>query len=252
MTENYNIQLEEFEGPLDLLLFLIRKNEVNIYDIPIKKITEQYISYLQYATSVNLENITDFYVMAATLLYIKSKMLLPVEVDFSDELEDPREELVAKLIDYQKFKKLSVLMTEQEKTTEWVIERKKEQRMLPFSPDEDMWQEVEVWELLKSFSQVMGNLTQETIVNLYEEVSVNEKITLIQELLEERGEFSFTDILINPESIMEIVCAFLAILESVKLSLIAVYQNRLFGDILIRSINYKDKKNDSEQGAVDS
>ena len=252
MVENYNIQLEEFEGPLDLLLFLIKKNEVNIYDIPIKKITEQYITYLQYATSVNLENITDFYVMAATLLYIKSKMLLPVEVDFSDELEDPREELVAKLIDYQKFKKLSVLMTEQEKTTEWVIERKKDQRMLPFSHDEEMWQEVEVWELLKSFSQVMGNLTQATIVNLYEEVSVNEKITLIQELLEERGEFSFSDILINPESIMEIVCAFLAILESVKLSLIAVYQNRLFGDILIRSINYKEEKNDSEQGAVDS
>ena len=252
MAENYNIQLEEFEGPLDLLLFLIKKNEVNIYDIPITKITEQYLSYLQYSTSVNLENITEFYVLATTLLYIKSKMLLPVEVDFSEELEDPREELVAKLIDYQKFKKLSQLMTEQEKSTEWVIERKKDQRMLPFSHEEDMWQEVEVWELLQSFSKVMGNLTQETIVNLYEEVSVNEKITLIQELLEERGEFSFTDILINPESIMEIVCAFLAILESVKLSLIAVYQNRLFGDILIRSINYKDKKNDSDQGAVDS
>ncbi len=252
MSDQYSIQLEEFEGPLDLLLFLIKKNEVNIYDIPITKITEQYLSYLKYATTVNLENITEFYVMATTLLYIKSKMLLPVEVDFSDELDDPREELVAKLIDYQKFKKLSQLMTEQEKTTEWVIERKKDQRMLPFSHDEDMWQEVEVWELLKSFSNVMGNLTQETIVNLYEEVSVNEKITLIQELLEEKGEFSFTDILINPESIMEIVCAFLAILESVKLNLIAVYQNRLFGDILIRSIHYKEKNHDSEQGAGDS
>ena len=246
MSEIYNIQLEQFEGPMDLLLFLIKKNEVNIYDIPITKITEQYLSYLKYATSVDLENITEFYVLASTLLYIKSRMLLPVEIDFSEEIEDPREELIAKLIDYQKFKKLSELMSEQEKSTEWVIERKKNQRMLPFSHDEDMWQEVEVWELLQSFSKIMGNLAQETIVNLYEEVSVNEKITLIQELLEEKGEFSFTDILINPESIMEIVCAFLAILESVKMSLIMVYQNRLFGDILIKSTPNKDMNSDSE------
>ncbi len=254
MSDTYNFQLEQFEGPLDLLLFLIKKNEVNIYDIPITKITEQYLSFLQYSTSVNLENITEFYVLASTLLYIKSRMLLPVEVDFSDEIEDPREELVAKLIDYQKFKKLSELMSEQEKSTEWVIERKKDQRMLPFSHDEDMWQEVEVWELLQSFSKIMGNLTQETIVNLYEEVSVNEKITLIQELLDEKGEFAFTDILINPESIMEIVCAFLAILESVKMKMILVYQNRLFGDILIRALNFKEELNnhDPEQGTVDN
>jgi segregation and condensation protein A len=251
MSDSYNFQLEQFEGPLDLLLFLIKKNEVNIYDIPITKITEQYLEYLKYATSVNLEKITEFYVLAATLLYIKSRMLLPVEVDFSDEIEDPREELVAKLIDYQKFKKLSELMSEQEKSSEWVIERKKDQRLLPFSHEEDMWQEVEVWELLQSFSKIMGNLTQETIVNLYEEVSVNEKITLIQELLDEKGEFAFTDILINPESIMEIVCAFLAILESVKMKMILVYQNKLFGDILIRSTNYKEDKNGSEQGAID-
>jgi segregation and condensation protein A len=254
MSEPYKFQLEEFEGPLDLLLFLIRKNEVNIYDIPITKITEQYLAYLKYATAVNLENITEFYLLASTLLYIKSRMLLPVEVDFSDEIEDPREELVAKLIDYQKFKKLTELMSEQEKVSEWVIERKKNQRMLPFSHDEEMWQEVEVWELLQSFSNIMGNLTRETIVNLYEEVSVNEKITLIRELLEEKGEFSFTDILINPESIMEIVCAFLAILESVKMRIILVYQNRLFGDILIKSSNYEeeDKNYDPQQGTIDN
>jgi len=254
MSDNYTFQLDQFEGPLDLLLFLIRKNEVNIYDIPITTITEQYLDFIKYATSVDLENITEFYLLASTLLYIKSRMLLPVEVDFSDEIEDPREELVAKLIDYQKFKKLTELMSEKEKTTEWVIERKKNQRMLPFSPEEDMWQEVEAWELLQSFSKIMGNLTSETIVNLYEEVSVNEKITLIQELLEEKGEFPFTDILINPESIMEVVCAFLAILESVKMKLIMVYQNRLFGDILIRRMKEKEENNshDPEQGTINN
>lgn len=254
MSEHVTFQLEEFEGPLDLLLFLIKKNEVNIYDIPIASITEQYLSFLKYATGINLENITEFYLLAATLLYIKSRMLLPVEVDFSDDLEDPREELVAKLIDYQKYKKLSELMTEQEKSTEWVIERKKKQRMLPFENEDDLWEEVDVWELLQSFSTVMGSLTQEAIVNLYEEVTVNEKITLIQELLDEKGEFSFTDILINPESIMEIVCAFLAILESVKMKLILVFQNRLFGDIMLKSRKFLEESDTDEThtGTIDN
>jgi segregation and condensation protein A len=254
MSENVTFQLEQFEGPLDLLLFLIRKNEVNIYDIPIASITEQYLSYMKYATAVNLENVTEFYLLAATLLYIKSRMLLPVEIDFSDEIEDPREELVAKLIDYQKYKKLSELMTEQEKSTEWVIERKKKQRMLPFEDEKDLWEEVDVWELLQSFADVMGSLTQEAIVNLYEEVTVNEKITLIQELLEEKGEFGFTDILINPESIMEIVCAFLAVLESVKMRLIMVFQNRLFGDIMIKARKPEEVggRNESQSGTIDN
>ncbi|QEN07574.1 segregation/condensation protein A [Oceanispirochaeta crateris] len=254
MSENVTFQLEQFEGPLDLLLFLIRKNEVNIYDIPIASITEQYLSYMKYATAVNLENVTEFYLLAATLLYIKSRMLLPVEIDFSDEIEDPREELVAKLIDYQKYKKLSELMTEQEKSTEWVIERKKKQRMLPFEDEKDLWEEVDVWELLQSFADVMGSLTQEAIVNLYEEVTVNEKITLIQELLEEKGEFGFTDILINPESIMEIVCAFLAVLESVKMRLIMVFQNRLFGDIMIKARKPEEVggRNESQSGKIDN
>jgi len=253
-NDHMNFQLDQFEGPLDLLLFLIKKNEVNIYDIPISSITEQYLAFLKFATAVNLENITEFYLLAATLLYIKSRMLLPVEVDFSDEIDDPREELVAKLIDYQKYKKLSELMTEQEKSTEWVIERKKNQRMLPFENEDDLWEEVDVWELLQSFANVMGSLTQEAIVNLYEEVTVNEKITLIQELLEEKGEFVFTDILINPESIMEIVCAFLAILESVKMRLIMVFQNRLFGDIMVRARKQEEESinHEPQTGTIDN
>ena len=92
--DKHSYTLDHFEGPLDLLLYLIRKNEVNIYDIPVSDITEQYIQYLRYATVIDLEDISDFYLMAATLLYIKSRMLLPVEVDLEEELEDPRRELV--------------------------------------------------------------------------------------------------------------------------------------------------------------
>lgn len=226
-------KLDHFEGPLDLLLFLIRKNEVNIYDIPVHEITEQYIEYLKYSTQIDLDNITEFYVMASTLLYIKSRMLLPVEVNIDEEVEDPRQELVAKLIDYQKFKKLSELMAEKEKSTEWVLERKKVQKILPFGEDDNLWDEIEVWDLLKSFSHVMKNFNSERIVNLYEEVSVNEKITLINEFLDKRKEFYFNELIINPDSIMEVICSFLAVLEMAKSNNIAFFQNRLFGDIKI-------------------
>ena len=113
MKDN-KIELDEFEGPLDLLLFLIKKQEINIYDIPIAKITEQYLEYLSYITKVELENITEFYLMASTLVFIKSRMLLPIEIDLEEELEDPRKELVEKLIEYQKYKKLSDLIAEKE------------------------------------------------------------------------------------------------------------------------------------------
>ena len=101
-----SFRVNEFEGPLDLLLFLIRKNDVNIYDIPIAGITEQYLEYLRFDTELDLEDLTEFHSLAATLLYIKSRMLLPVELEMDDEGEDPRQELVEKLIEYQKFKKL--------------------------------------------------------------------------------------------------------------------------------------------------
>ena len=119
-------KINDFEGPLDLLLFLIKKNEVNIYDIPIAHITEQYLEYLDYTVSSDLASLTDFYAMAASLLYIKSRMLLPVEIAADDEeIDDPRQELVDKLIEYQKFKKLSELMEEKENEAEWVFERKR-------------------------------------------------------------------------------------------------------------------------------
>ncbi len=225
-------KLEHFEGPLDLLLFLIRKNEVNIYDIPVSLITEQYLEFLSYATRVDLENITEFYLMAATLLYIKSRMLLPVDVDLEEEIEDPRKGLVEKLIDYQKYKKLGELMDSRREESEWSIEREKSQRILPFE-DEEIWQQVSVWDLLKTFSTIIASVSTEKIIDLYEEVSINEKIALIHELLETRDEFRFTDLL-RSASVMEVVCSFLAILESVKAKVIGVYQNRLFGDILIR------------------
>ena len=120
-TETRSFKLSEFEGPLDLLLYMIRKNEINIYDIPIAQITEQYIDYIRDSEFMDLEDITGFHTMASTLLYIKSRTLLPVEID-DNFGEDPRAELVDRLIEYQKYKKLSELMEEKEKENEWVIE----------------------------------------------------------------------------------------------------------------------------------
>jgi len=229
-----NFKINDFEGPLDVLLFLIKKSEINIYDIPISQITEQYIQFLDYATTINLDNLTEFYVMASTLLYIKSRMLLPVEIDMDEELEDPRKELVERLIEYQKFKKLSDLMTEKEEESEWRIERTKKQRALPFPEDERLWEQVDIWDLFQTFSSIITSLSAERIIDMYEEVSINEKVTLMNELFEKKNEILFTELITRENSIMDIVCAFLALLESVKQKRIAIFQNKLFGDIAIR------------------
>ena len=232
--EGRHFHLEDFEGPLDLLLFLIRKNEVNIYDIPIASITEQYLGFLEAGSAIDLDDLTEFYSMAATLLYIKSRMLLPLQVDLDDELEDPRRELIEKLIEYQRYKRLSELMEKKEIEVEWSLERKKMQRPLPFAEEETLWEEIDVWDLLKTFSTLVTNLSSERVMDLYEEVSINEKITLIHELLDAKETFSFTDLVVHPKSPMDVICAFLAILEAVKFRIISIYQHKLFGDIQIR------------------
>lgn len=228
-------RLKDFEGPLDLLLFLIRKNEVSIYDIPIASITEQYLGFLAGDEGVDLDDLTAFYSMAASLLYIKSRMLLPLEPDLEGEIEDPRRELIEKLIEYQRFKRLTDLMERKEMEVEWSVERKKIQRPLPFAVEEELWEHIDVWDLLRSFSGLVSNLSSERIIDLYEEVSINEKTALIHELLESRGSFSFTDLITRSRSMLDVVCAFLAILEAVKYKIISIYQHRLFGDISIRA-----------------
>ena len=228
-----SFRISNFEGPLDLLLFLINKNEVNIYDIPIAKITEQFLSYLEDISELDLEEISEFQAMAATLLLTKSRMLLPIELKDDDEDEDPRQELVERLIEYQKYKKLSGLMEEKEKEAEWVIERKRLQRSLPFT-DEELWEKVDVWDLLKVFSEYTQGLSREVLIDLYEEVSVNEKLALLYEILDDFKECRFTDLLIRTDSIMDFVCAFLALLEAAKQHIITIFQNRMFGDIIIR------------------
>jgi len=229
-----NFKINQFEGPLDLLLFLIKKNEINIYDIPISEITDQYLEYLSSADALDLEEVSEFHSMAATLLLIKSRMLLPVEMKGDDEDDDPRQELVEKLIEYQKIKKLSELMTDKETEAEWAMERKRLERTLPFD-DDGLWVKADVWALLKTFSGLISGFSGlENIVNLYEEVTTNEKTALMMEILESRGECRFTDLVIRHGSVLDVICAFLALLEAVKIRMVLVLQHRMFGDIVIR------------------
>ena len=228
----------EFDGPLDLLWTLIRENKINIYDIPIAQITEQFLEYLDYAASFELSDLSEFYSMAARLIYIKSRMMLPVEVKMDDELDfdDPREELVDRLIEYQKFKKLSDLIEERQYENDWNFERSKIQRALPFE-DDNLWERVDTWDLLeqmqKIFKTFAGQYTDQKILDIYEEISVNEKITLMNELLERNSECMFTDLLVRKGNVLDVICAFMAILEAVKFKMASIYQNRMFGDIKI-------------------
>ena len=154
----------------------------------------------------------------------------------NDELEDPRQELVEKLIEYQKFKKLSALMEEKEDESEWNFERKKIQRVLPFD-DENMWEQVDTWDLLQQMQKLFKNMVSQysdsTILDMYEEISVNEKITLMNELFEKKNECLFTDLITREGNEMDIICAFMAILEAVKFKMITIMQNKLYGNIKI-------------------
>lgn len=254
----FSYTLQQFEGPLDLLLYLIQKSQVNIYDIPIGEITSQFLEYLDLAKQVDLNDLTDFYLMASQLLLIKSRMLLPNEhaFDDDDELTDPRLELVERLLEYQKYKKYTALLTHTGQSSEMPIERKKSQFMLPFE-DGELWGEISVWDLLKTFSSLLKTITPDQVFNVYEEVTTKQKISLMYELFETRGELSFLDIVVHPDSAIDIICAFMAILEAVKFHMITIFQHVLFGDISIRKRDDYDsgdlKDNDSDlSGEEDS
>ena len=230
----FDFRINDFEGPLDLLLHLIKESKMDIMNIEIEEITKQYVSFLEQQEKMNLEVSSEYLVLASELIEIKSRMLLPMEVSFDgEEIEDPRQELVDKLIEYQKFKKLSNLMEEKEEESEWSFERKRIQRVLPFE-EEELWEKVDTWDLLKTFSSLISSYSAEKILDMYEEISVSEKITLMNELLENKGECSFTDLIVRKENLLDIVCAFMALLEAVKFKMASIYQNRMFGDIKIR------------------
>ena len=140
--------------------------------------------------------------------------------------------MVDQLIEYQKYKKLGDIIAKEGEEAEMVLERKRNQIVLPFN-DDDLWEEVAVWDLLKVFSHLISSISEERILDMYEQVTVNEKLTLINEFMDQRDEFLFSELIRDGQSAMEIICSLLAVLELIKGRMVVVMQNRMFGDIRI-------------------
>ena len=251
--ESIHVHLEAFEGPFDLLFHLIEKNEIDIYDIPIAQLTEQYIAFLEQAEYKNMDGMSEFLLMAATLIEIKSKLLLPKQKQEQPQ-QDPREELVNKLLEYKKFKEITDDFKKREETAALVLykEADKAVEKLKQSNKQDLDLDkflcgITLDNLYEAFTEVMKR--RETKVDrvrssfksverdLY---TIDEKIDYIRDLLILRPSVSFYTIF-RPKAVkMEIVVTFLALLELIKMKEVSVSQKETFSEILITKVSGSD------------
>lgn len=215
--DTFKAELDVYSDPLplDLLLYLIQESEIDIENIQISLITEQFIAYVE-EHKTELNELSEFYKMAAHLLYIKSQDALPVEIKFDDIYDDPRQELIERLIEYQKFKKYADLLSGTTGNGEINISRKKSSFAIPYS-DEELFHDVGLEDLFKTFKDLISKaLPINKVFNVFEAVDTKEKIALMLELLEDKEYISFEEIIVNTESVMHIIAAFMAILEATK------------------------------------
>lgn len=231
-----NFQLEIFEGPLDLLLHLIKKNEVNITDIPIATITEQYLATLELMQTLNLDMAGEFLVMAATLIHIKSRMLLPesdAETDEEEEGGDPREELMRRLLEYQRFKEAAGELGQRDVLTRDVFVRATAPTEKPLPT---AFRELSVFELLTALRRVLERLPKDEFHEVtLEKITVREKMTLVLERLRVDGQVMFESLFTDAGTRMAVIVTFLAMLELVKIRAIRIFQDRLDGPIIIEA-----------------
>ena len=236
--EDYKVKLEVFEGPLDLLLYLIKRDEVDIYDISIERITKQYLSYLGAFQVLNIELAGEFIVMAANLLYIKSRTLLPVEQQMAEEdaeEDDPRWELIRQLIEYKKFKEAASLMRDQEAMQENLFAR------VPVTPDlapsENLLvDEVGIFDLIHAFQKILKRLEKkpEDLREIFaENFTVSDKIDHVLRLTSSGVPIRFEELFADAAGRTEIVVTFLAMLELIRLKQLRVRQESLCAEIWI-------------------
>ena len=233
----YKIKLEIFEGPLDLLLYLIKREEIDIYDIPVAKIADQYLEYMEVMKMLDLNIAGEFIVMAATLIHIKSKMLLPPEeIELEEEEEmDPRAELVQRLIEYKKFKEAAKKLEEMELRQKNIFIRSSSLEQYKSHDGEGVYFEASLFDLLTAFSKVLKEIPKKTIQEIIkDEFTVDEKIHQLLHLLMERESVRVNSLFASSKNKLEIIVLFLAILELIRLKEIVVVQNKLFGEIEIR------------------
>ena len=239
------VKLEAFEGPLDLLLHLIDKNKIDIYDIPIVMITEQYMEYIRQMETEDMNIMSEFLLMAATLLDIKCKMLLPKEVDEEGEEEDPRAELVQKLLEYKMYKFMSYELKDRQFNAE------KSMYKGPTIPEEILKHQEPI-----DYSVLLGDLNLQKLHKIFketvkrkedkvdpirsqfgkiekDEIKLDEKTAYIEAYVKEKKQLSFRDLLEKQSSKMEVIVTFLVILELMKTGVVQIEQNDIFDDIQI-------------------
>jgi len=233
----YKIRLPNFEGPFDLLLYFIKRDELNIYDIPIARITEEYLKYIRLMRFFDLELAGEFLVMVTTLMYIKTQMLLPkVESENGGEIEDPRTILVQKLIEYKQFKEASKDLSGMQENQKYVYYRNlfSESKFDTENPDDIYYENSTLFDLLRAFKiaieRTQGAINEHIIQ--VEKESIEERTALILQTLKINKRLSFFNLVKNA-SRMNILVTFLAILEMIKDKLIFIKQDVLYEDILI-------------------
>jgi segregation and condensation protein A len=227
--EFYKVQLENiFEGPMDLLVHLIKKNELDIYDIPIALVTEQYLQYLEWIKIMNIDYAGDFVVMASTLAQIKSRMLLPASAEEEDE-DDPRHEIVKPLLEYLQMKSAAEQLSERDLLGEETFLRGRDrQEYLEIQQEEYI--QVGLFELIDAFQKILEKIPGDQRMEFTaDKISVKEKITQISDILEARGSTTFIELFSENPDKSEVIVTFLAILEMVKLALIRIVQHTQSG-----------------------
>jgi segregation and condensation protein A len=229
----YKLKLSNFEGPLDLLLHLIKLNEVNIYDIPISTITDQYIEYLEMMKELDLDVASEFLVMAATLMEIKSRMLLPTQPGEEEEEEDPRFELIEQILEYKKYKELAGNLGEKAE-----IESNFFQRNFKEEVDIETGEpliEVSLFDLLQAFKHVLEYATEEQFREIVlEEVSIEEKMDDIRARLKQKTNLLLDEVFEGAvKSKTALISTFLALLELIRLKEVVARQTKVFGEIRI-------------------
>lgn len=241
------VKLDVFEGPLDLLLHLIDKNKVDIYDIPIVVITEQYLHYIRNMQTEDMNVMSEFLVMAATLLDIKCRMLLPKEVNEDGEEEDPRAELVQRLLEYKMYKYMSFELRDRQMDAGKTFFR-----------DKSLPKEVESYRQPIDYKELIGEMNLQKLQDIFksivkkqedkidpirsnygniekDEVDMDGKTAYVEEYIRKHGQFSFRKLLEKQHSKMEIIVTFLVILEMMKVGKISIAQENIFDDIIITS-----------------
>ncbi len=227
----YKIKLDIFEGPLDLLLYLVKKDHLNICDIPIAQVTEQYLQYLELMRLLDLHIAGEFLVMASTLLHIKSKMLLPVppESEEPQEEEDPRQELMRKLLEYQQYKEAAALLREKEITRQNVFTRPPQS---PADGREEVYFEASIFDLFTAFSKALKEIPRELIYEVIrDEFTVEQKIHDLLHLLLQDAMLSMSSLFAKAKNKLEMIVTFLAVLELIRLKEVVIIQKEMFSDI---------------------